>query len=300
MTGSEEVLAGKPVPAAKPGPAGGVYNLYACPACRSDLSLHATRLVCTGCGALYPLVDGIPDFILEDLSQSEVPLLQWANSHYDQLAPVYERMRYPWRLLLHAGLAAPSLGDLVRLAAETASAPGALVLDVACGPATLGRRIASPDRHVYGIDVSMGMLRQGLAYVQAGDVPNMHLARAKVEQLPFADGRFDAAVCAAALHLFADPALALAEIGRCLAPAARLAVQTMSAEPRGIFRFKRVRKAAHSRGSHLFTLAELEAGVESAGFTDFRPQAFGSIIIFRATRKSDPLPYRPAGGPGPG
>jgi ubiquinone/menaquinone biosynthesis C-methylase UbiE/uncharacterized protein YbaR (Trm112 family) len=265
-------------------PETGAYEHYACPACRSGLGVQETHLVCTGCGVRYPLLDGIPDFILDDLSQSEVPLLQWANSHYDQLAPVYERMRYPWRLLLHAGLAAPSLGDLVRLASEAALEPGARVLDVACGPATLGRRIASTDRHVYGIDVSMGMLRQGLAYIRAGEVPNVHLARAQVEKLPFADGRFDAAVCAAALHLFADPAQALVEIGRCLAPGGRLVVQTMSAEPRGIFRFKRVRQAAHSRGSHLFNLAELEAGLERAGFTGFQPQVFGSMILFRATR----------------
>jgi ubiquinone/menaquinone biosynthesis C-methylase UbiE/uncharacterized protein YbaR (Trm112 family) len=282
------------------GAAGSGYELYACPACRSSLDYQEARLHCSSCGESYPVVDGIPDFILEDLSQSEVPLLQWANSHYDQLAPVYERMRYPWRLLLHAGLAAPSLGDLVRLAADAAAEPGALVLDVACGPATIGRRIASRERQVYGIDVSMGMLRQGQAYLQAGGSPGVHLARAKVERLPFADGRFDAAVCAAALHLFADPFLALAEIGRCLVPGGRLAVQTMSAEPRGIFRFKRVRKAAHSRGSHLFRLEELEAGLEQAGFTGFRPQVFGSIIVFQAARLPGPLEDRQAVDPGKG
>jgi ubiquinone/menaquinone biosynthesis C-methylase UbiE/uncharacterized protein YbaR (Trm112 family) len=259
-------------------------SLYACPVCRGELQAGDSCLACTDCGRAYPVGDGIPDFILADLAHSEVPLLQWANSHYDQLAPVYERMRYPWRLLLHAGLAAPSLGDLVQLAAEAAGQDGARVLDVACGPATLGRRIAAPTRHVYGIDISLGMLRQGQAYVQAGSIPNVHFARAQVEQLPFGDGRFDAAVCAAALHLFADPGLALREIGRALKPGGQLAVQTMSAEPRGIFRFQRIRRVAQTRGSHLFTLPQLQGYLEQAGFTDFRPRVYGSIILFRATK----------------
>lgn len=261
------------------------YSLYVCPECRAKLVQNDTTLVCMLCGAAYPLAEGIPDFILEDLALSEMPLLQWANKHYDRLAPVYERMRYPWRLLLHAGLRAPSLDDLVQMAAQVARKDDALVLDVACGPGTLGRRISLTTRRVYGIDISMGMLRQGTAYIEARGIPNVQFARAKVERLPFGDGIFDGVVCAAALHLFTDPALALREIGRTLKSGAQLAVQTMSAEARGIFRFKYVRRAAQTRGSHLFTLQQLEDYLERAGFEDFRPRMLGSIILFRATRR---------------
>src|SRR5260370_7833457 len=36
----------------------------ACPACRGDLRADgATRLTCQGCGASYPILDGIPSFV---------------------------------------------------------------------------------------------------------------------------------------------------------------------------------------------------------------------------------------------
>lgn len=37
----------------------------ACPACYKLLRLEADRLICTGCGRRYPVVDGIPVLIAE-------------------------------------------------------------------------------------------------------------------------------------------------------------------------------------------------------------------------------------------
>jgi uncharacterized protein len=37
----------------------------ACPACLKGLRLDAGKMVCTGCGRRYPVVDGIPVLILE-------------------------------------------------------------------------------------------------------------------------------------------------------------------------------------------------------------------------------------------
>jgi SAM-dependent methyltransferase len=254
--------------------------------------LNGPELVCQSCGAAYPVCEGIPDFIRADLSQDEAPLVRWAEGHYDRLAPYYERLRYPWRLLLHGGRAAPSLAGLVSLAAGLIPGGEAQVLDVACGPGTFGRRLASAGVAVYGCDLSRGMLRQGAAYVRAGRIPNVHFARARVERLPFRAGSFDAAVCFAALHLFADPGQALAEIGRALKPGGGLAVQTMSADPAGIFRISILRRAARSRGSHLFTLPALAGLLEQAGFGDFQPRLLGSILVFTAHKK----PGREPGG----
>jgi ubiquinone/menaquinone biosynthesis C-methylase UbiE len=245
-------------------------------------------LTCRRCCAVYPVIQGIPDFIREDLSLSEVPLVRWAEGHYNRLAPHYERLRYPWRLLLHGGWGAPSLADLVRLAAGLLPGSQACTLDVACGPGTLGRRLAAlTGSQVYGCDLSWGMLRQGADYVRSGRIPNVYFARARVECLPFQPGSFDSAVCGAALHLFADPGQALSEIGRALKPGGGLAVQTMSAEPAGIFRLASLRQAARSRGSHLFSLPELAGLLEAAGFTDFQPRILGSIILFTARKRPE-------------
>jgi len=37
----------------------------ACPACHSDLRPEADRILCTGCGRTYPVIDGIPVLIAD-------------------------------------------------------------------------------------------------------------------------------------------------------------------------------------------------------------------------------------------
>jgi SAM-dependent methyltransferase len=74
---------------------------------------------------------------------------------------LYEtRLWYPLVLYVYGGFQSPSFGQLVNTVTQNFQAITGRVLDVACGPDTYGRRIASPWKEVLGIDVSMGMLRQ--------------------------------------------------------------------------------------------------------------------------------------------
>jgi ubiquinone/menaquinone biosynthesis C-methylase UbiE len=159
------------------------------------------------------------------------------------------------------------------------------VLDVACGPATYGRRIASPSKEVFGIDVSMGMLRQGAAYVEKEGNPHVHFARARVEALPFEDGVFDATLCCGSLHLFTDTVIALREMARVMKPAATLSVFTFAAGSGGLLKFRRVREWSRSRhGLHVFELSAMEQHLTASGFEDFQPEVSGSILTFSARK----------------
>jgi hypothetical protein len=40
-----------------------VLDQLACPVCRQQLEIGDDRLACTGCGRVYPIVDGIPVLI---------------------------------------------------------------------------------------------------------------------------------------------------------------------------------------------------------------------------------------------
>jgi uncharacterized protein len=42
-----------------------VLAQLACPACCGELRSEAARLVCTACGRVYPIIDGIPVLIAE-------------------------------------------------------------------------------------------------------------------------------------------------------------------------------------------------------------------------------------------
>jgi ubiquinone/menaquinone biosynthesis C-methylase UbiE len=161
------------------------------------------------------------------------------------------------------------------------------VLDVACGPGTFGRRIASPSKEVFGIDISRGMLRQGAAYAAKEGSSNVHFARARVEALPFEDSLFDATLCCGSLHLFADTVIALREMARVMKPAAILSVFTFVAGRGGVLKFRRVREwSLRNHGLHVFALPELEQYLTTAGFKDFQPEVFGSIVAFSARKQA--------------
>ncbi len=261
------------------------FGIYVCPKCKGRLSPKVEALSCQACRVTYPIVERIPDFILEDLTQSTHPILRKVKG-FDWLARIYEtKLWYPLVINLYGGMGSTSLEELVRKVAEIVDIEKGLILDVACGPGTLGRRIASHSKAVYGIDVSMGMLLKGIAYIKWDHIANANFARSKAETLPFQDALFDAAICGGALHLFADTALTLREIGRTMKDGAPLAVTTFVAGDKGIVRFHRVRKRLQERGVHVFEIAELEKYLVEAGFESFRSQVYGSLLVFSARKR---------------
>jgi len=206
----------------------------------------------------------------------------------DHMARIYEtRLWYPIVLYVYGGSRSPSLAQLVSEVSQKVQSTEGRVLDVACGPGTFGRRIASPSREVFGIDVSMGMLRQGAAYTARAGIPNVRFARARVEALPFEDDFFDAILCCGSLHLFADTTVALQEMARVMKPAAILVVFTFTAGDGGILKFRRVREwSRRDHGLHVFELPELEQYLTASGFKDFQPEVSGSILTFSARKQA--------------
>jgi ubiquinone/menaquinone biosynthesis C-methylase UbiE len=260
-------------------------NDYVCPSCKGDLELREEVFVCLPCQVSYPVINGIPDFILQDLSHSSNPVFRrlWA---FDILAPVYESLFwYNFFINLVGGLGSTSRKKLVHNVTDMVNIDEGTVLDVACGPGILSRHMASPSVFVHGIDASLGMLRKGVLYTKRDQIRNMHFARAKVEELPFEDAFFDGAICGGALHLFRDPLLALREMGRTMREGAPLAVTTFINGQKGILRFRPIRRHAEQHhGTHVFEIHELEQHLSDSGFERFEPKIYGSLLLFRAQR----------------
>lgn len=100
--------------------------------------------------------------------------------------------------------------------------PGMRVLDLACGPGTLSRRLAlqvSPGGEVVGVDLAPGMIE----VARAAQIPNARFEVMDMERLAFADGSFDAAACGHGLQFAPELALALRETRRVLRSHARFA-----------------------------------------------------------------------------
>lgn len=99
---------------------------------------------------------------------------------------------------------------------------GERVLDVACGTGVLARaaakRVGEAGR-VAGLDLNDGMLA-----VARRRTPDVAWRLGRAEDLPYADGRFDAVVSQFGMMFFRDRTRALREMWRVLRPGGRLAV----------------------------------------------------------------------------
>ncbi|MGA2238884.1 MAG: methyltransferase domain-containing protein [Candidatus Bathyarchaeia archaeon] len=264
---------------------------FACPKCKHLLRSVDNALYCSECNRTYPITGGILDFLSGDSQASLAPVfggtsgittLERMAKRMDFVAPIYESRLFGSVLLKLSGIGGGCsrlTSRIARFHSKTLEGITGSVLDVACGPATYGRRIASPSRNVYGIDISMGMLRQGKVHVERDNVLGVHLARARVEELPFENAVFDGVICSGSLHLFPDTVLSLREIARTMKPGASLSVQTFIAGKTMINRF--VQK--HS-WVHTFELVELQQYLTEAGFEEFRPELDGIVLTFSARK----------------
>ncbi len=254
---------------------------FACPKCKRPLRSTETALLCSECNRTYPIAEGIPDFLSE---ASLAPATLRIAKTMDLVAPIYESRPFVSLLVKLSGISGGSrfIDRIASFHSETLKEITGSVLDVACGPATYTRRIASPSMTVFGIDVSMGVLRRGMTYVVRDGIQGVHLARASVEELPFENAVFDGGICSGSLHLFPDTVLSLREIARTMKPRALLSVQTFVAGATVINRFMQKRSWLHT-----FELAKLQRDLTEAGFDEFRPKLEGIVLTFSA-RKAMP------------
>jgi ubiquinone/menaquinone biosynthesis C-methylase UbiE len=93
--------------------------------------------------------------------------------------------------------------------------PGMRILDLACGPGNLTRRLAalvSPGGDVIGVDLAPGMVE----VARAAGIPNARFEVMDIEELAYDDGSFDAAVCGHGLQFAGDLGQAMREARRVL------------------------------------------------------------------------------------
>jgi SAM-dependent methyltransferase len=255
---------------------------FACPICKGRLEMQGEGLRCAPCELAIPEVEGILDFTVlpEGAGSRREPALKRAYAaFFNLIAPIYESWGWYQLTLNLSGARESSIASIARFVGETLEGTTGAILDVACGPATYGRRIAAPSRPVVGVDLSPGMLRQGRAFLEREGISNVRLARARVERLPFSAGVFDGAICAGSLHLFPDPAQALGEIARTLKDGAPIAIQTFLLS-------KKESSVIKDRiGYHSYEELELRRSLAAAGFEALEASIVGTVLMMRAKKK---------------
>ena len=136
--------------------------------------------------------------------------------------PVFSRLALAYQRRLEDIMSRGESAGRARALEALAAKPGMRVLDLACGPGTLTRRLAasvSPDGLVIGVDLAPGMIQLASGL----DIPLARFELMDIEQLAFDDGSFDAAICGHGLQYASDLPRALREARRVLRPEGRLA-----------------------------------------------------------------------------
>jgi demethylmenaquinone methyltransferase/2-methoxy-6-polyprenyl-1,4-benzoquinol methylase len=145
-----------------------------------------------------------------DINQVAVELFDGLPARYDHLGYILSfGQDRRWRRELVSRVVVP---------------PGARILDVATGPGGVAialRRATGAE--VVGIDLTMQMLRQAARQIARRSERHIALVQGRGEQLPFADGSFDAVTFEYLLRYVDDPQATLGELVRVLRPGGTLA-----------------------------------------------------------------------------
>lgn len=200
-------------------------ELLACPFERAPLQLEGERLICRSCGRMFPIIDGIPSFVIQDLAQvHDEREWQWKQSEMkarNEQAVFYDRLL---GLLFLTPFEVPMtikalLGDRKRFDK---------LIEVGCGTGRMLQHFAKHADFVTGADLSFESLKRCRErFEKLGLWERTLLVHADASFLPFQDEIFDAvASCQMIEHVPSDRMRrkVIAEIVRILKPNGRFAI----------------------------------------------------------------------------
>ncbi len=157
-----------------------------------------------------------------------------------------------------------------RFAAAIGDAGQGKLLDVACGPGVVTAALAPRAKSVVAFDATQEMLEKARARCAKAGLTNVSFRQGNAEGLPFGDGEFDGVVTRLAIHHFAEPQRALAEMFRVLRPGGSVVivdiVSSEDAREEALQNaIERLRDPSHVR---MLPASELDRRIATAGFQE--------------------------------
>ena len=210
-----------------------------CPTCRGRLAIDGGRLDCHQCGASWPIENGLPRLYRESTVRGTDRLMR---VFYDGLPSLHDPLTRHLLPLLQAGGSEAALRDgymkRIDLASLTPRADGRplRILELGVGAGAnlpLLQRDLPPGiaAEIWGLDLSVGMLRQCQRRLRSFCGPPVHLLVGDAHALPFADGAFDRVFHVGAMGSFRDGRRVLAEMTRVAAPGTPIVVVDEQLDP---------------------------------------------------------------------
>jgi ubiquinone/menaquinone biosynthesis C-methylase UbiE len=150
-----------------------------------------------------------------------------------EAGPSIEHLKQSMRAVWMAGdfgvVAKTVAGAAEGFVSGLAVAPGATVLDVACGTGNVAVPLARRGAVVTGVDIAANLLVQARARAEAEKL-TITFDEGDAEQLPYADGSFDAVVSMFGAMFAPRPELVASEFARVLKPGGLLAMANWNPE----------------------------------------------------------------------
>ncbi len=210
-----------------------------CPTCRGGLSHIGGMLRCRQCAASWPIEDGLPRLFRESAVRGTDRLMR---VFYDGLPSLHDPLTRHLLPILEAGGSEAALRDgymkRIDLASLAPSADGRSlrILEIGVGAGAnlpLVQRDLPPGiaAEIWGLDLSVGMLRQCQHRLRSWTGPPVHLLVGDAHALPFADGAFDRVFHVGAMGSFRDGRRVLAEMTRVAAPGTPIVVVDEQLDP---------------------------------------------------------------------
>jgi ubiquinone/menaquinone biosynthesis C-methylase UbiE len=147
------------------------------------------------------------------------------------------------------------------------------LLDVACGPGVVTAALAPKAKSVVAFDATPEMLEKAKTRCTKAGLANVLFRQGNAEALPFGDAQFDGVVTRLAVHHFANPARAFAEMFRVLRPGGTaVIVDVVSSEDarEEVLQnaIERLRDPSHVR---MLPASVLDRCIVDAGFRELEP-----------------------------
>jgi ubiquinone/menaquinone biosynthesis C-methylase UbiE len=230
-----------------------VLAMCICPVCHGNLKIKNEYITCNECERIFPIINGIPDFI-SDVHKPE---------KIQELSDIYENAnsKYPGspKSCGYSGNTDYlSRLNVLKQWIDFKKVRGEKIVDIGCGIGLMTAGLVEKNE-VWGVDISSGLLnmarKKGLKAILASG----HL-------LPFKEDHFDIAICIGVIPYYKDPSRIFSEICRVTRPEGKMVI-TSTANSLLIrsIRFLKNFLGLSSQLAHLYTAREIEKYVMPRG-----------------------------------